>query len=997
MSINSDGKLKCNETLHILKEAKDNNRLVLFVGAGISRNSGMPSWDETIDKIATKLPSINKPYDSLKIPQFYYNSRGKKEYTQLMRDIFLYGENLKTNSLHKKIIEFKAETIITTNYDHLIELASEENAEVRYVISKDSDLPYKVGSRELIKMHGDFENDNFVLKEDDYLHYSSNFKLIETYIKSIIGSNVVLFVGYSLNDPDVKQIISWVKEILKDDFQRAYLVLTGKENNEVEKEYFRNLGVNVIYATELVDECDRNNHVKQLEEFFNYILENDVEGASVLNKIYYKLKQYKDLNYVYGKYIINALSDLDAFSIGDSINLNLQNKNDEKDKFKKLLWDYLNDEDAMELRFLELVDKDKLEVIKDVLCKSNIKYVTKDNEQSDSNYEIINNFDNQLEDLIFKFDYKKLSEVKTHNAKKLSFDSPELYMQQAYISVLLNDYFDAYNCLKNASKIYYREKNYTWYFLAEFNRKYIAKTCLDNFDCYKLSSDEIKQLRVEYEAIDINQILDTIPKTNNREYEFLNDLGNFKVPYILLYNIFSDSISLEEQSKTLYSLFTGTAAYEKIRNNVKDYNDYETRNYIMLDRYDEVKSVFLFYSRSMLSSVISKDLSNSLYDDENYVVSNVKKENLDSFDLYIMLRYLNQNDLKKLFKEYDIKFLSIDDNALLYVEGISDSIFEACDFVSYDLTYQDIFWKYLELISHIEISDKLAVKVLEYLCIRMNASDYFRHRECINRLILNICDEKCDECSNISKSAYKLVNAIFDLFKKDSSNQQYFAIVSNLTYICKQNGNLYDNKTKIYDLISGCNIKFFVWLYQNLGTDCQKLILDYFNEWRPDNDAKDYILYCDAVFSNLIKSDKDIEKQIYKWIVETHSRKNKNVGIFTYPKSEDCSDVIKQLINLYLNNQILDIKQLNQIVQQFGDMMSKWLIDIEKFDYENFDCNWLELCRPKLLRNISKNKIANANIRKAYKVQSKSKSLSNKIQDIIVDYFLVKPDDDNEQ
>ena len=42
-----------------------------------------------------------------------------------------------------------------------------------------------MAEKEIIKMHGDFEHDNFVLKEDDYLSYSENFKLIETYIKSL--------------------------------------------------------------------------------------------------------------------------------------------------------------------------------------------------------------------------------------------------------------------------------------------------------------------------------------------------------------------------------------------------------------------------------------------------------------------------------------------------------------------------------------------------------------------------------------------------------------------------------------------------------------------------------------------------------------------------------------------------------------------------------------------------------------------------------------------
>ena len=117
MSITQEGKILYNEIRRILRNAKDHNRLVLFVGAGASMDSGMPSWPQAIEQIASRLPlsDNDRPYDSLKIPQYYFNSRGKNEYIQLMREVFLYGTPLKTTPLHKKLIDCKAETIITTN------------------------------------------------------------------------------------------------------------------------------------------------------------------------------------------------------------------------------------------------------------------------------------------------------------------------------------------------------------------------------------------------------------------------------------------------------------------------------------------------------------------------------------------------------------------------------------------------------------------------------------------------------------------------------------------------------------------------------------------------------------------------------------------------------------------------------------------------------------------------------------------------------------------
>ena len=139
-------------------------------------DSGMPSWGSAIKEIAKRLDiTENDKLDYLRIPQYYYNSRGKKEYTQLMRNIFRAGEDLETKPIHKKIIEIGAQTIITTNYDHLIEKAAEDSAVVLDVVCRNEDLPYRKGGKELIKIHGDFEHDNFVLKEEDYLAYSRSY------------------------------------------------------------------------------------------------------------------------------------------------------------------------------------------------------------------------------------------------------------------------------------------------------------------------------------------------------------------------------------------------------------------------------------------------------------------------------------------------------------------------------------------------------------------------------------------------------------------------------------------------------------------------------------------------------------------------------------------------------------------------------------------------------------------------------------------------------
>lgn len=81
---------KYKETKRLLRKAKQERQLVLFVGAGASVDAGMPLWKTAITRIAEKLNlDKNSNLDGLIVPQYYYNARGRKEYTQLMREPYI--------------------------------------------------------------------------------------------------------------------------------------------------------------------------------------------------------------------------------------------------------------------------------------------------------------------------------------------------------------------------------------------------------------------------------------------------------------------------------------------------------------------------------------------------------------------------------------------------------------------------------------------------------------------------------------------------------------------------------------------------------------------------------------------------------------------------------------------------------------------------------------------------------------------------------------------
>ncbi|MCD7839311.1 MAG: SIR2 family protein [Erysipelotrichaceae bacterium] len=218
------------ELLVSIHEKLKNEKLVIFVGAGVSKNSHVPTWGQIVRVYAQKLhytKDILSTDDYLKIPQYYYSydkSNNHQDYYAILHDAF--SQDFQPNILNDLIISFHAQHIITTNYDHLLDHYDYE------VIKDDRDLLKASSSHYLIKMHGDIDNlQQIIFKEDDYLSYSQTHALMELFIKSLLIDHTFLFVGYSLNDYNLKTFLNWIDYLgrqnnVKEHMHRHYLITT---------------------------------------------------------------------------------------------------------------------------------------------------------------------------------------------------------------------------------------------------------------------------------------------------------------------------------------------------------------------------------------------------------------------------------------------------------------------------------------------------------------------------------------------------------------------------------------------------------------------------------------------------------------------------------------------------------------------------------------------------------------------------------------------------
>ncbi len=173
------------------------------------------------------------------------------------------------------------------------------------------------------------------------------------------------------------------------------------------------------------------------------------------------------------------------------------------------------------------------------------------------------------------------------------------------------------------------------------------------------------------------------------------------------------------------------------------------------------------------------------------------------------------------------------------------------------------------------------------------------------------------------------------------------------------------------------------------------MIREQFHNLKLKDSASDYKLYCDAVLAKIIQPDPDTEEKVYEWIrsVAVVKKTDRKSGITRLSKEADYSEVIKKLVNLYLSDQISDIEALSEIMNEFGDSMSRWILNMESFDYAKFDCKWLDFCQSVLLKKIAANSIAREKILAAYKKQYESGTVSNNITELIVKFFISNADE----
>ena len=245
-----------------------NKQVILFAGAGTSLYAGYPSGNTLKNLLYDSLTLLEKKSLDLNLPlpQFaekFCRISNRDKLNSILNTIF--SKRPTSISWHKKLAAIPHfETIITTNYDTLFEKGYGKNG--RLIHSSTNLNCEEKFQTEIFKIHGDLSDlENLILTSGDYNRFfqkETNDSIFWNVIKSKMASNSILFIGYSLDDPNVLVAFDKICDELGTNRKDVFFLSPNTDAHEIK--HLQSKGIKYIrmkadrFLIELKKEIDKN-------------------------------------------------------------------------------------------------------------------------------------------------------------------------------------------------------------------------------------------------------------------------------------------------------------------------------------------------------------------------------------------------------------------------------------------------------------------------------------------------------------------------------------------------------------------------------------------------------------------------------------------------------------------------------------------------------------------------------------------------------------------
>lgn len=226
-------------------------RCVLFVGAGLSRPAGYPGWGDLMRHVvdgthaqlgdAARKDELEQLLAQSKFAEVADQCRtllGRTFFGRMMRDQ-LARRVAPPVATHKAIVETPYACIVTTNFDTLLEDAfgtwsdfGIPKAPTGMELSQHGTLLLD-GAFFILKAHGTIDDDeSMVFTSEDYRRITHANPAFQAVMSSLLLTHAILFVGYSLSDPNFRLLMDSQLTTFGSDAPPRYALMENVSDSE---------------------------------------------------------------------------------------------------------------------------------------------------------------------------------------------------------------------------------------------------------------------------------------------------------------------------------------------------------------------------------------------------------------------------------------------------------------------------------------------------------------------------------------------------------------------------------------------------------------------------------------------------------------------------------------------------------------------------------------------------------------------------------------------
>ncbi len=917
--------------------------------------------------------------------------------------------NNSKNDIYDYLLSLNPSSIITTNFDDLIEKSCLKKAENFVVVAKDKDVSNIQGQRFILKIHGDFKNKNIVFTENSYLDYEQDFSLISRQLTSVLATNTVVFIGYGLSDFNIRLLINLLKNLyneksrkkLKNSARPIFYSVTDAPLDEDDRNYFSNKGIDALDCYDLNDSLkyvnpkdDKNRFIKRYGQFFLSLDEVNLNNSTKF--LCDSLQPLNMFNCITVEMLREKLSSfpLADICIHDSIFIVIN------EKTFVTYYNYLLKKEGLSEDEIKECDLISLTFI-----KAGIIYLQTNNGlTSYTLFDYIkemnfNKYESLFDDCI-SFNYKKIeSYTELRSKKDYKIRNVALYKLGKYRQLL--------NCFENNSfNINLTPREEIDFFISKVNSDYV-KILDDNEQLLKQVnskstkgypiddklSEKVGNGWVDLNKVNISKLFENRSSFFKKNYPFMKNFLEFPLSKESMNSFYEKCQRIKSLKEKNYISFNNDSKLVKFL--LLHYYKFLVCNGILNDRNKAWKNVVIEVLRTVAPKLdVSSFTKKNIYRIKDYIA-------FDRELFFMYVEFFSSKDLIGLFKSNGVnklfcgsqnehlKLIEKSINNLLDFAQKNEGEFSSFCVISHGINIVSKIQNLIVICSYLSLTNKTTNKLVEF--ILEHPTLLFNSATEVDLFFFSILNK-------FHKDDRKLKNLISNWLKENLP--QYIKEAQHNQLNAKY--NYYQEFIHLFiDFLHGCsNLSWLDGIFLSVYRQRVKFLYRFFSE------KISYYVSQKSKNESLVEAHLILEStSSYNIELVTYILANK--GSLTEYEIDKLKEYLRELVKkrnqdpviiipdpftiFYLIAYSCSFGKLSRAFDEFIGVDSKFdfLYLYKDFDFSKFNCDWL--LPESVLSNFFLDKTVKLKIKKALKDKLKDPDLNqekkSKFTDIFFKYF----------